>query len=198
MYILQEGRGRLFEGGFIRGGAFIRGNTVYKNDRLVGMKGGVAISAKKSIIVHQEWKNKHFNVITDNEALAIEIELQSGEKVILTTIYYPNENPSLRLFRMINSLSKQVIFLGDFNSKHKQFGCVKPNKSDQTLVNIAKDLKLFYVNQLCPNRHTREDLVHGTSDILDMAFLSTGLSSRDISFSIADDHTSSDHFPIQS
>ena len=66
---------------------------------------------------------------------------------------------------MINALSKQVIFLGDFNSKHKQSGCVKPNKSSQTLVNIAKDLKLFYVNQLEPNRHTSEDSVHGTSDI---------------------------------
>ena len=84
---------------------------------------------------------------------------------------------------MINALSKQVIFLGDFNSKHKQFGCVKPNKSGQTLLNIAKDLKLFYVNQLEPNRHTREDPVHGTSDILDMAFITPGLSSRDISFS---------------
>ena len=71
---------------------------------------------------------------------------------------------------MINALSKQVIFLRDFNSKHKQFGCVKPNKSGQTLVNIAKDLKLFYVNQLELNRHTREDPVHGTSDILDMAY----------------------------
>ena len=75
---------------------------------------------------------------------------------------------------MINALSKQVIFLGDFNSKHKQFGCVKPNKSGQTFVNIAKDLKLFYVNQLEPNRHTREDPVHGTSDILDMAFITPG------------------------
>ena len=65
---------------------------------------------------------------------------------------------------MINALSKQVIFLGDFNSKHKQFGCVKPNKSGQTLLNKAKDLKLFYVNQLEPNRHTSEDPVHGTSD----------------------------------
>ena len=98
---------------------------------------------------------------------------------------------------MINALSKQVIFLGDFNSKHKQFGCVKPNKSGQTLVNIAKDLKLFYVNQLEPNRHTREDHVHGTSDILDMAFITPGLSTRDISFSVADDHMGSDHFPIQ-
>ena len=103
---------------------------------------------KKGIIVNQEWKTDHFNVITDNEALAVEIELQNGDEVILATIYCPNGNPSLRLFRMINALSKQVIFLGDFNSKHKQFGCVKPNKSGQTLVNIAKDLKLFYVNQL--------------------------------------------------
>ena len=101
------------------------------------------------------------------------------------------------LFRMINALSKQVIFLGDFNSKHKQFGCVKPNKSGQTLVNIAKDLKLFDVNQLDPNRHTREDPVHGTSDILGMAFITQGLSSRDISFSVADGHMGSDYFLIQ-
>ena len=101
------------------------------------------------------------------------------------------------LFRMINAFSNQVIFLGDFNSKHKQFGCVKPNKSGQTLVNIAKDLKLFHVNQLCPNRHTREDPFHGTSDILDMAFIFPGLSSRDLPFSVADDHMGSDHFPIQ-
>ena len=98
---------------------------------------------------------------------------------------------------MINTLSKQVIFLGDFNSKHKQFGCVKPNKTGQTLVNIAKDLKLFYVNQLEPNRHMHEDPVHGTSNILDMAFIILGLSSRDISFSVGDNHMSSDHFPIQ-
>ena len=73
----------------------------------------------------------------------------------------------------------------------------KPNKSGQTLLNIAKDLKLFYVNQLEPNKHTREDPVHGTSDILDMAFITPGLSSRDISFNVADDHMGSDLFPIQ-
>ena len=98
---------------------------------------------------------------------------------------------------MINVLSNQVIFLGDCNSKHKQFGCVKPNKSGQTLVNIAKNLKLFYANQLGPNRHTRDDPFHGTSDILDMPFLSPGLSSRDVSFSVTDYHMGSDHFPIQ-
>ena len=85
---------------------------------------------------------------------------------------------------MINALSNQVIFLRDFNSKHKQFGGVTRNKSGQTIVNIANKLKLFYVNQLVfyvnqldPNRHMRDDPFHGTSDILDMAFLSPGLSS---------------------
>ena len=120
--------------------------------------------------------------------------------VILATIYCQNGNPSLWLFSMINALLKHVIFLGYtyFNSKYKQFGCAKPNKSGPMLVNIAKHLKLFYVNQLGPNRNTRHDPVHGTSDILEnMAFLTPGLSSRDISFSVADDHMGSDHFTIQ-
>ena len=70
------------------------GYDIYKNDRLVGTKGGVAILVKKGINVNQEWKNEHFNVITDYEALAIEIELQNGDKVILATIYCPNGNPT--------------------------------------------------------------------------------------------------------
>ena len=131
--------------------------------------------------MNQEWNNDYFNAITDNEAFAVEIEFQNGDKVILATIYCPNGNPSLRLLRMISALSKHVIFLGDLNSKQKQFGCVKPNKSGQTLLNIAKDLKLFYVNQFGLNRHTPEDPVHGTSDILDMTFITPDLSSRDIS-----------------
>ena len=72
---------------------------------------------KERIIVNQDWKNEHFNVITDNEALAIEIELQNREKVILATIYCPNGNPSLRLFSVINALLNQVISVGDFQLK---------------------------------------------------------------------------------
>ena len=56
----------------------LSGYDIYKTDRLVGTKGGVAILVKKGLIVNQEWKNEHFNVITGNEALAIEIELQTG------------------------------------------------------------------------------------------------------------------------
>ena len=74
----------------------------------------------------------------------------------------------------------KLFFSWTLNSKHKQFGCVKPNRSGQAVVNVAKNLKLLYVNQLDPNRHTRDDPVHGTSDILDMAVLYQGLGSRDL------------------
>ena len=62
------------------------GHDISKNDRLVGTKGGIAILVKNAIIVNQEWKNDHFNVITDNEALAIENELQNGDQIILAKI----------------------------------------------------------------------------------------------------------------
>ena len=62
------------------------GYDIYKTDRSVGTTSGVAILVKKGNIGNQEWKNEHFNVITDNEALAVEIELQNGDKIILATI----------------------------------------------------------------------------------------------------------------
>ena len=46
--------------------------------------------------------------------------------------------------------------------------------------------------------HSLEQIhLHGTSDIVDMAFITPGLSYRDVSSSVADDHMDSDHFPIQ-
>ena len=124
--------------------------------------------------------------------------MKSNSKTEIKLFWLPSiaQNGN-RTLRMINALLNQIIFLGDFNSIHKQFGCDRPNKSGQTLVNIAKNLKLFYVNQLGPNKHTRDDSFNDTSGILDMAFISPGLSSRDISFSVTDDHMGSDHFPIQ-
>ena len=84
------------------------GYDIYKNDRPVGTKGGVAILVKKGIIVNQEWTNEHFNVITDNETLATE---KSNSKTEVRLFWLcPNGNPSSRLFRMINALSNLKLF----------------------------------------------------------------------------------------
>ena len=44
---------------------------------------GVPLVVKDDTSLNKEWKNYHFHVITDNDPLAIEIELQNGDKVIL-------------------------------------------------------------------------------------------------------------------
>ena len=53
------------------------------------------------------------------------------------------------------------------------------NQFGPMLVNIEKDLKLFYLNSLSPNGLTRED------------------PARSFSFRVSDDHMDSDHYSIQ-
>ena len=46
----------------------------------------------------------------------------------------------------IHSLSNNVIYLGDFNSKDKSFVCAHSNSSGPVLVQITKELKLVSLN----------------------------------------------------
>ena len=63
-----------------------------RNDRSTGIKGGVAFLVKNGLVVNKEYRNEDFNVITDNEALAIELELSNNQNFTLATIYCPNGN----------------------------------------------------------------------------------------------------------
>ena len=109
-----------------------------------------------------------FNIITDNEALAIELELSNNQNLTLSTIYCPNENPNLSLFLTINNLSDNVMFVKDFNSKLESFGCTKKNTSGPMLKNIQKQLNHIYLNNA---EHTHMDRANGSTDSLDMAFI---------------------------
>ena len=74
-------------------------NTGYdtiRNDRLTGQKGGVAILVKHGLVVNKEYKNSDFNIITDNEALAIDFEVSNTQNLTLATIHCPNGNPNLK------------------------------------------------------------------------------------------------------
>ena len=170
----------------------ITGYDIIRNDRSDGRGGGVAFLVKSEIIINKQFDNNDFNIITDNEALAIEVELANGRNITLATIYCPNGRPNEKLFTKINGLSDRVIFLGDFNSKHKMFGCAKQNQSGPILKGIVKKLNLYYLNN---KEHTHWDN-YGTTDILDMAFISPSLQSQDFYFAVGDD-VGSDHLPIE-
>ena len=85
------------------------------------------------------------------------------------------------------------MFVGDFNSKLESFGCAKKNASGPMLQNIQKQLYLIYLNI---DEHTHMDRANGSTDILDMTFISPNLAKHDIQFQIGDD-LSSDHLPIE-
>ena len=68
----------------------IPGYDTIRNDHSTGQKGGVAFLVKNCLIVNKEYGNEDFNIITDNEALAIELELSNNQNFTLATIYCPD------------------------------------------------------------------------------------------------------------
>ena len=85
------------------------------------------------------------------------------------------------------------MFLGDFNSKLESLECAHKSPSDPMLKNIQKQPKLIYLNN---DEHRHMDRAKGSTDILDMAFISPNLAKHDIQFQIGDD-LGSDHLPIE-
>ena len=153
----------------------IQGYYTIKNDRSTGTRGGVAFLIKHGLFIKKEYRNIDFNIITDNKALVIDIDLCNNQNLILATIYCPNGNPNFRLFETINNLSDNVMFVGDFNSKMEAFGCAKKNSSGPMLKHIQSHLNLTYNDE-----HIHQDRAKGSTDILDMAFISPNLTKHDI------------------
>ena len=171
----------------------VPGYDTIRKDRSTGVKGGVAFLVKHGLVVNKEYRNEDFNIITENEALAINLELSNNQNLTLATIYCPNGNPSSSLFHAISNLSDNVMFIGDFNSKLESFGCAKKNTSGPMLKTIQNKLNLIYLNN---DEHTHMDRANGSTDILDMAFVSPNLAIHDIQFQIGED-LGSDHLPIE-
>ena len=61
------------------------------------------------------------------------------------------------------------------------------------LKNIQKQLNLIYLNN---DDHTHMDRSKGSTDLLDMTFISPNLAKHDIQFQIGDD-LGRDHLPIE-
>ena len=53
----------------------ISGYDTIGNDHSTGQRGGVAFLIKHSLVINKEYKNSDFNIITENEALAISTDV---------------------------------------------------------------------------------------------------------------------------
>ena len=78
----------------------IPGYDTVRNDRSTGQGGGAAFLKNNGLVADKEYRNEDFNIITNNEALAIELELSNNQNLTLATIYCPNGNPNLSRFQL--------------------------------------------------------------------------------------------------
>ena len=85
------------------------------------------------------------------------------------------------------------MFVADLNSNFESFGCAKKNASGPMLTNVQKQLNFIYLNN---DEHTHMDRANGSTDLLDMAFVSQYLAKHDIQFQTGND-LGSDHLPIE-
>ena len=60
----------------------IQGYDTIKNDRSTGAKGGVAFLVTHGLVINKEYRNTDFNIITDNEALVIDIDVSNNQNLI--------------------------------------------------------------------------------------------------------------------
>ena len=118
-------------------------DTIRRNNRSTGLKGGVAFLVKHGLVINKEYRNSDFHIRTDDESLAINLELSNNQNLTLATIYCPNGNPNFSLFQSINNLSTDVMFVGDFNSKLESLECAHGNPSGPMLKNIQNNLTIF-------------------------------------------------------
>ena len=118
----------------------ISGYDTIRNDHSTDQGGGVALLVKHGLVVNKEYRNSDFNIITNNEALAINLELSNNQNLTLATIYFLNGNPNLTLFQTNNNLSNNFMFVGNFSSKLQSFSCTRKNACGPMLKN---NLTLF-------------------------------------------------------
>ena len=81
----------------------IQGYDTIKNDRSTSARGGAAFLVKHGPVINKEHRDIDFNIITDNKALVIDIDLSDNQNLILATIYCPNGNPNLRLSKPLTT-----------------------------------------------------------------------------------------------
>ena len=66
----------------------IPGYDIIQNDHSTGLRGGVAFLVKHGLVINTNHRNEDFNIITENEELAINLELSHNQNLTLATIYF--------------------------------------------------------------------------------------------------------------
>lgn len=117
----------------------LNGYLIYRTDRnSTHSSGGVAIIIKKSI--------KHYQsdspTLTHLEATSVVISTDKYNLKILAAYNPPKKTVQRKDFiALFNDIP--TILLGDLNSEHQNWGCLKTNQNGNKLLNISTDIRIL-------------------------------------------------------
>ena len=62
-----------------------------------GKRGGVSFLVEDGLVVNKEYRNDDFKIMTDNKALAVDLEISNIQNLTLAPFHCLNGNPKLSL-----------------------------------------------------------------------------------------------------
>ncbi|GFU30254.1 RNA-directed DNA polymerase from mobile element jockey [Trichonephila clavipes] len=131
----------------------------------------------------------------DNDTSNLEylgITVHSKDHTItIKNLYHPSNSQHLDTNRMEGLFDDNTIILGDFNAKNTTCGSTITNARGLELSNLVKDKAFLCLKE---GTHTFRSNSYGSTDVLDLTFISPGLFPYS-SWRVLD-NIGSDHFPI--
>lgn len=160
--------------------------TVYRNDRLLQARGGVAIILRNSLS-HKLRTPLNTNII---ENLSVEIILNNSP-ICITVAYSPKySNQFARDMDLLYNQTNNYMIFGDFNARHTSWNCVSNNRAGTVLFDLQQEQPSMIYNTPEHTHYPHSGQTPSTIDLL--------ISNTNVPFDLYthDNHISSDHAPI--
>jgi exonuclease III len=145
-------------------------------------------------------KNIEFEIIKDlddynTESACIKLKYKEKDLFIITYYNYPNAKINIDMFEFIDRNFENYIICGDFNSKHKSFGCKINNLNGIALNEFINNSNSIILNK--KHEFTFHKEQNGYKELLDLMICSSNLYSEIFDcFVNYDSILYSDHLPI--
>ncbi|KAL1123961.1 hypothetical protein AAG570_001731, partial [Ranatra chinensis] len=137
------------------------GYKLVRKDRLTKKGGGVAFLIKESI----PYREMTIDSNSDTEIIGVQLKVNRRDLTIYNVYNPPNVCLENVFLRKLFSSRGTVIAAGDFNARHRLWGCQKKNKSGGVLYDFVMDRRAALV---APSNPTCVPCNGGTPSTLDL------------------------------
>lgn len=159
--------------------------NIYNVNNTENSYGGSALLIHKTIQHSVNMNGNEFDIISANISSKINF-------TIVSTYISPSVKFSLdQLVKTVENITTPMLFVGDFNSWHKQWGSIYSNGRGKTLAKFFNQSNLILLNDGSPTHFS----THNSFSHIDLSFASPELAIGS-HWKVFEDLHGSDHFPV--